>query len=319
MKRIYKFAILGLVMIGLITGCGPAPTIQNIDNSSYFTKAQAKSNIAKAIKRGASSKGWRTKTIKDGLIEANILVKGKYFAAVNIPYTSKGYKIEYKSTRNLKYNPSTKTIHGSYNKWTRLLSEKINYELENIGMHSAAGAATTMATASVAKKAPVTTTKKYKKGGTLNLSGKTIYIRPEIIYTSNSRVSTAIKQECTIPQALSENIVQKAIAQGINIEVKRDIKSTDIELKMEIIDAVSSGNAAIGHSKFIIVYGSLVKGGTKYSSFKAARHSGGGFWGAYRSSCSVLGRITKALGQDTAGWLVDPYDGAKLGDVQLIR
>ncbi len=317
MKKFYRLGILGLMVFGLITGCGQAPTIQNIDNSNYFAKSQAKSSVAKAIKRGASSKGWRTKTIKNGLIEANILVKGKYFVAVNIPYTSKGYKIEYKNTRNLKYNPTTKTIHGSYNKWTNILSSRINYELENIGMNNAAGTATTMATTPVVVKSA--TSKKYKKGGTLNLQNKTVYIRPEIVYTAKSRVSTAVKQECTIPQALSENIVQKALAQGIQIEVKNNIKPTDIELKIDIIDVVSAGNAAIGHNKFMVIEGYLVKGGTKYSSFKAARRSGGGYFGSYRSSCSVLGRITKALGQDTAGWLTNPYDGARLGDVQLIR
>lgn len=317
MNKLYQLCLMGLVVIGLVTGCGQAPTVQNINNSNYFAQAQAKSSVANAIKRGASSKGWRTKTIKSGLIEANILVRGKYFVAVNIPYNAKGYKIEYKSTRNLKYDPATKTIHKSYNKWTNILSQRINYELENIGMQSAAGTTTTMAVAPVATKtAP---TKKYKKGGKLNLKGKTIYIKPEIAYTSNSRVSTAIKQECTLPQALSENIVKKSIAQGVNIEVKRAIKSTDIELKIDIIDAVSSGNAAIGHNKFMVITGTLIKDGKAYSSFKAARLSGGGYFGAYRSSCSVLARITKALGQDTAGWLQDPYDGARLGDAQLIR
>ena len=72
MKTFLKLTILGLVMLGLIAGCGKAPTVQNINNSDYFAKAQAKSAVAKAIKRGASSKGWRTKAIKDGLIEANI-------------------------------------------------------------------------------------------------------------------------------------------------------------------------------------------------------------------------------------------------------
>ena len=312
MKKFYQIGVLGLMILGLITGCGQAPTVHSIDNSHYFEKSIKKNDVAKAIKRGAFSKGWRVKAAKNGLIQANILVRNKYFVAVNIPYTSKGYKINYKSSRNLKYNPSTKTIHGSYNKWTKTLANRINYELENIGMSSAAGMATSMNTTSKV-------TKKYKKGTKLNLQGKTIYVKPEIRYTSNSRVSAAIKQGCTIPQALSQNIVKKAIAQGIQIEVKRDIKPTDIELKIEIIDAVSSGNAVIGHNKFMVIKGTLVKGGTSYSSFKAARHSGGGFFGGYRSSCSVLGKITKALGQDTAGWLVEPFNGAKLGDVQLIR
>lgn len=316
MKKILNMSVLVIVMGLILAGCGQAPTVQNIDNSNYFAKSKAKSDVAKAIKRGASGKGWRTKVIKDGLIEANILVRSKYFVAVNIPYNERGYKIEYKNTRNLKYDPVAKTIHGSYNKWTALLSDRINYELGNIGMSNAAGTTTPM---QVAATTPSKKSKKYKKGGELNLKNKTIYIRPSIVYTERSRVSTAIKQECTIPQALSENIVKKALDQGINIEVKNNIQANDIELKIEILDAVSAGNAAIGHNKFMIIEGSLVKGKTKYSSFKAARLSGGGYFGAYRSSCSVLGRITKALGQDTAAWLIDPFDGARLGDVQLIR
>jgi hypothetical protein len=318
MRKFYKLSILSLILIGLITGCGQAPTVRNIDNSNYFSQAKAKINIAKAIKRGASSKGWRTKIIKDGLIEANILVRNKYFVTVDIPYTAKGYKINYKNSRNLKYNPTTKTIHGSYNKWTKILADRINYELENIGMSNTVGEITTMA-ATTPTKVAKKPSKAYKKGKKLNLNGKTIYIKPQIVFTSNSRVSNAIKQECTVPQALAENILKKSIAMGINMESKKDIKANDIELKIEIIDAVSSGNAAIGHSKFIVIYGSLVKGNKKYASFKAARHSGGGFFGAYRSSCSVLGKITKALGQDTANWLINPVDGAKLGNVQLIR
>jgi len=318
MNKFYQLGLMGLIAIGLVTGCGQAPTIQSIDNSNYFSKAQAKNSVAKAIKRGASSKGWRTKTVKDGLIEANILVRNKYFVAVNIPYTSKGYKINYKSSRNLKYNPATKTIHKSYNKWTKILADRINYELENIGMGNTAGEVTTMKVAApaISAKKP---TKNYTKGYKLNLNGKTIYIKPEIIYTANSRVSTAVKQECTIPQALSENILKKATEMGINIESKRKIKASEIELKIDIIDVVSAGNAAIGHNKFMVIEGSLVKGNTKYASFKAARRSGGGYFGAYRSSCSVLARITKALGHDTAGWLMNPIDGARLGDVQLIR
>lgn len=316
MKKILNISIMALIMGLVLIGCGQAPTVQNIDNSNYFEKNKAKTEIAKAIKRGASSKGWRTKVVKDGLIEANILVRSKYFVSVNIPYTSKGYKVKYKNTRNLKYDPKTKTIHGSYNKWTKLLSDRINYELANIGMSNAAGTTTPM---TVATTTPSKKSAKYKKGGKLNLQNKTVYIRPSISYTSRSRVSTAIKQECTLPQALSENIVKKALEKGIRIEVKNNIKPSDTELKIEILDAVSAGNAAIGHNKFMVIKGSLVKGKTKYSSFKAARLSGGGYFGAYRNSCSVLARITKALGHDTAAWLIDPFNDARLGDVQLIR
>jgi len=63
----------------------------------------------------------------------------------------------------------------------------------------------------------------------------------------------------------------------------------------------------------------LVKGHAKYYTFDAGRLSGGGYFGAYRSSCSVLGRIARALGKDVANWLIHPYDEAMLGDTELIR
>ncbi len=316
MKKIYQIALLGLVMIGLVTGCGQAPTIQNIDNANYFEKSVAKTDVAKAIKRGAASKGWRTKIVKDGLIEANILVRNKYFVAVNIPYNAKGYKILYKSSRNLKYDPATKTIHGSYNKWTKLLADRINYELENIGMSSSMGSASAMQVAPVATK---TTTKKQPKGKAIDLNGKTIYIKSMVPFAPNSRVKANIKQECTIPTALANDIAKYAAAQGINIEIKDNIKPNELELKVQIDRAVSAGNAAIGHNKFVVISGVIMKGNTRYYSFDAARLSGGGYFGVYRSSCSVLGGIARRLGKDVASWLTNPYDRAELGDVQLIR
>lgn len=316
MKQLYVLIFLGIITSGMITGCRQAPTIQPIDNSNYLQKSSSKQEVAKAIERGASSKGWRTNRVKDGLIEANILVRNKHFVAINIPYNDKGYKIEYKDSKNMDYDPATQSIHGNYTKWVQILSERIDYELANIGFNNnQSNVPAPIAQASSEKKAP----KQSKSSASLNTKNKSIFIAPQIAYTANSRVSAAIKQECTIPQALSENIIKKTAARGIDIRAKNNITPSDIELKIEILDAVSAGNAAIGHSKYMVIQGYLVKNNVRYSSFKAARHSGGGAFGAYRSSCSVLARITSALGDDVANWLLDPVDGARLGDVQLIR
>lgn len=310
MKQLYIFALLGLL---IFTGCRQAPTIQPIDNSNYLQKSGSKQEIAKAIERGASSKGWRTNRLKDGLIEANILVRNKHFVAVNIPYNEKGYKIEYKDSRNMDYDPTTQSIHGNYAKWTKILSERIDYEIMNIGFNTTQGTTTQKSPEKASKPQP-----KQSKS-MVDIKKQPIYISPAIVYTSNSRVSTAIKQECTIPQTLSKHILEKTANKGINVQAKQKISSKELELKIEILEAVSAGNAAIGHSKYIVIEGYLTKNNVKYQSFKAARHSGGGAFGAYRSSCSVLGRITSALADDIANWLINPQDNALLGDVQLIR
>jgi len=312
MKFLKRNWLLLLVIIGLFTGCGRVSTVQTFDNSNFFAKNKAKSKIENAIKNGAANKGWQTRKIKNGLIQANILVRSKYFVSVNIDYTAKGYSINYNKTRNLKYNPKTKEIHKSYNKWVKILQDNINFQLDSLGMGSATYIDTPKSTSN--KKS-----KSYKKGKGLSLEGKTIYIKPYVRFAPNSRVARNIKAECTLQGSLAKSIAKYAANNGINVVIKNNIKSSDLKLDVKIEQAVSSGNAAIGHNKFVTISGSILKGNKEYYSFDAARLSGGGYFGGYRTSCSVLNRIASALGKDVANWLTDPYDNAMMGDTQLIR
>ena len=315
MKKILHLGLGLFTVLFFIAGCaGTKPSVvQNINDSHYFQKSVSLHKIERAIRMGASRKGWRTTKIKNGLIRADILVRRKYFVSVNIYYNTFGYKISYKNSRNLKYNPTDNSIHPSYNKWVRILEKNINYEMSNIDM---SGVDYTQPTKMVKKHKKQ---KLYKKGARLNLNGKTIYIKHFIEYAPNSRVASNIKKECTLPKALVNSIVKDSQNQGINIKFKNHIKRNELKLNIQIQEAVSRGNAFVGHNKFVVISGFISKGKTKYYSFDAARLSGGGYFGAYRSSCSVLGRIAKALGKDVSIWLSNPYDGAMLGDTELIR
>lgn len=308
MKHFLQKSFLVLFVALIIAGCGAAHTVQTFDNSNFFSANVAKSKIERAIKNGATNKGWQTRKIKNGLIQANILVRSKYYVSVNIDYTAKGYTINYNKSRNLKYNPQTNEIHRSYNKWVKILQDNINFQLDSLGMGNASS--NTM---------PTIKNKVYKKGKNLNLEGKTVYIRPYVRFSANSRVARNIKTECTLQKSLTDSIVKYAASKGLNVVVKNKIRSNELKLDIQIEQAISSGNAAIGHNKFVTISGAIVKGNKKYNTFDAARLSGGGYFGAYRSSCSVLNRIASALGKDVSNWLVDPYNNAMLGDTQLIR
>ncbi|NOX15420.1 MAG: hypothetical protein GXP61_05270 [Epsilonproteobacteria bacterium] len=313
MKRFFAIGILVATVFLFVTGCAKISVVQNFDNTKYFEKSVSMNKIANAIRLGASSKGWRTSRVKKGLIEASIIVRSKYFVAVNIRYSTYGYKITYKNSRNLKYNPKNNTIHPSYNKWVGLLERNINFELSNIGMDN-------MSYNEPSNTMPKRKNKKiYKKGAKLNLQGKTIYLKPLVEFSPRSRVARNIKKECTLPKAIADSIVKYSLNSGVNVKFKNHIKPNELELKVQIEEAISAGNAAVGHNKFVVISGNLIKGKTLYYRFDAARLSGGGYWGVYRSSCSVLGRIAKALGNDVAKWLANPYNNAMLGDTQLIR
>ncbi|MCF6245005.1 MAG: hypothetical protein L3J43_08200 [Sulfurovum sp.] len=153
----------------------------------------------------------------------------------------------------------------------------------------------------------------------ISLSGKTVYIQGHSArFSRDSRIANNIKRECVIPRQLVTFIKQAGQKNGINVRVSSSVPTGAYILKVEITDAVSQGNAFIGHNKFTAISGRLSKAGRTIGSFRAARRSGGGFFGGYKSSCAVLARTVKALGEDVSRWMLRPTQGDELGDVGLI-
>lgn len=339
MNRFIKYISTFLIALFLV-GCGGA-AIQNIDNSGTIQKKATLKQVEAAISKGAMRKNWSTKKIKDGQLEARINVRGRHLAVVTIDYTTSGYGISYKDSQNLKYNADKQTIHKSYNKWVATLEQNINYELSQIGVKGVNSSNSVSTTASTPQSSVVVVQQpmhgqqvvvvgqpmvnqqvknsNYKKVDDMKIEGKTIYIKSIAPYSPNAMIAENIKAECTIDKQIVDFIVEFGRSNGVNIEVKDNIAPDELELKVEIVNAVSRGGAFRGHSKWAAVDGAIVKGKEMYYSFKAARISGGGFFGAYKSSCSVLGRTVKAMGKDIGTWLGNPMDGAKLGDTYRLR
>jgi len=303
MKTIINI-VLAAVLALFITGCVGTPVL-SVDKSQYLEQRTPLTKVEQAIKQGAMKKGWNARKVKSGLMEARILARGKYLVVVNINYSKTGYKITYKDSTNLKYDSETNTIHKSYNKWVNALSTSIDYSLLHAGSR-----ATTSSRSHVSAKPS-----NYKQSSkSIDLQGKTVYISHLAAYSNERPIAQNIKTECTIDAQIMTFIKQFAASSGVNVVMKDKISPNDLELKITIIDAISAGGAFRGHRKGILFSGELVKGKTKYYSFTATRVSGGGYFGAYKSSCSVLGRVTKAVGRDISVWLAGPSDGAQLGD-----
>ncbi|MDG2527092.1 hypothetical protein P6166_17200 [Stenotrophomonas sp. HITSZ_GD] len=137
-------------------------------------------------------------------------------------------------------------------------------------------------------------------------------------YADGSIIAGKIKSECKIEVQLAEAIKREAAAVGREVAfVPAPLSDVPGEaLKLEIADAVSDGNAWIGHHKSVTVRGALLRDGAQVATFVARRNSRGGMWGAYKGSCSVLDRTVNAVGEDIAAWLAAPKDGATLGDLE---
>jgi hypothetical protein len=142
-------------------------------------------------------------------------------------------------------------------------------------------------------------------------AAQTVQLQRPVPYAEDNDISDAIKTECQIGAQLADFVKQYS---STPVEFSDAPAASGRVLKLEIVDAVSMGNAFIGHQKYTKVKGTLFEDGTKVASFKGRRNSMGGAFAGFKGSCSVLGRTVEALGEDIASWLSAPKDGASLGD-----
>ena len=133
-----------------------------------------------------------------------------------------------------------------------------------------------------------------------------INIQTSIPY-GNGAAADNVKNECTTLGSKLTNFTESfGAANGVTVNKVSKVNGTSKKgnnLVMEMTNVYSGGNAFLGHKKSVTVVASLYKNGTLVDKVTRKRSSGGGFAGAYKGSCSVLGRTVKALGKDVALWL----------------
>lgn len=145
--------------------------------------------------------------------------------------------------------------------------------------------------------------------GTLNIA--------PVVFAKDLEVRAAVRDECQLLTKLPEFIQSYGNDQYAVINLQA-IKSSKADfLEIEIVDLPQyKKNVWTGRAgQWVGVKGTLIRPGEKTVSFSASRASMGGFMGAYKGTCSLLGRCTKTLGKDIAEWLKNPVDKATLGDM----
>lgn len=151
------------------------------------------------------------------------------------------------------------------------------------------------------------------------LSAQTVTMQRPVPYADDAEIASKVRSECIKLQDQLADYTREYGAElhGIDVQLVPELASDGPGrvLLVEIDDAVSMGNAFIGHQKYSRVHGQLFEDGVPVASFKGRRNSMGGAFAGYKGSCSVLGRTMKALGRDIAEWLSNPVDGARLGDM----
>ncbi len=94
-------------------------------------KAMSARDVESAIVTASAHRGWEFKKVAHGKLVGTLVVRGKHYVAIDILFNSKEYRFTYKDSKNMRYDPETKTIHKRYNSWVTNLDNDIKFYLQS--------------------------------------------------------------------------------------------------------------------------------------------------------------------------------------------
>lgn len=132
MRLLPTTLILGILLC-LPNAAFAAKPIENLLDIAISARADGNprtlEEVRKGIILGCNAKGWTPVDAGDQKIRATILVRGKHYVEVSIPFTMTTYSILYVSSRNMDYDEKKQKIHRKYSAWVGNLSAAIQREL----------------------------------------------------------------------------------------------------------------------------------------------------------------------------------------------
>lgn len=134
----------------------------------------------------------------------------------------------------------------------------------------------------------------------------TTRILSHIKYQDEEKIAKNVLAECNLGTPLSES-VQK-YARNYNIKVDRVDNIEDGEkgnyINIEIVSVTSRNRVTTAlaqrHAKNVTIKATVFENGKPVHNIERYRGSGGGMFGGFKSSCSVLERTVNTLGNDVA-------------------
>ncbi len=128
----YILASLLILMSSFAWGAKPIHNIVNEPVPLLINGSSATlDDVKKAIISGCQRRGWSAVLDGDAQIKCSILVRGRHYAEVMIPYSESSYSILYSDSRVLDYNEEKQRIHRNYNGWVIKLSRTINQQFNS--------------------------------------------------------------------------------------------------------------------------------------------------------------------------------------------
>ncbi len=122
-----------LIALALLTtaGCTSKPVL-NTQHELPATPQLSEEKMKQVIVAALQKREWMVLRLSPQLVQADITVRGQFYAAIDIRYTRNSYAISYRDSRELGYKDGK--IHRNYNRWVSMLDRDILAGLRSAGM-----------------------------------------------------------------------------------------------------------------------------------------------------------------------------------------
>ena len=113
-----------LITLALLTtaGCTSKPVL-NTQHELPATSQVSEEKMKQVIVAALQKREWTVQRLSPQLVQAEITVRGQFYAAIDIRYTRNSYAITYRDSRDLGYKDGK--IHRNYNRWVSMLDRDI--------------------------------------------------------------------------------------------------------------------------------------------------------------------------------------------------
>tara|TARA_R110002111_G_scaffold162922_3_gene229258 strand:- start:62 stop:565 length:504 start_codon:yes stop_codon:yes gene_type:complete len=143
-----------------------------------------------------------------------------------------------------------------------------------------------------------------------------VVIDDKVSFAKDANIKSAVKNECKLEDKFANFLEQYISDAGITVvRASSDgAKSVNKRLHVEIDRVMGAGGGWTG-GKMVHAVGKLTENGKIIGSFSVQRSSSGGMFGAFKGTCSLLGRDVKSMARDVSEWITSPTKDARLGEL----
>jgi len=132
-----------------------------------------------------------------------------------------------------------------------------------------------------------------------------ILVSPAAAFSNPDMIASNVKEECGLPAYQAGVVRRQMESSGLAAKVsdKDEVPGNGRFLLLRVENAMSAGNAFIGHRKQVATSAKLYENGNEIARSVHTRDSMGGFGAGFKGSCAVLQRCADTLAIDITTWL----------------